>query len=283
MKIDANLIKDLFKYRDENANKYDFGVVGIMGGCVNFSGAIKLASMSLAAMRSGAGLTRVIVPKDIVSFVTPYLVEQTLFPIDSNINDAIKNIDVLAVGMGWGVSNENEEYLKYILDNFTGVLIIDADGLNILASNLELLNDTQVKIVLTPHLKEFSRLINKEVTDIKENPEKYALEFAKKYGVIALLKGHETIVTDGNITYLVDVGSPGMATAGSGDVLSGILAGFLGYNEYNVLSVAAGAYLAGLAGSLATQKYTDIAMIASDTIKYIPDAIKIIRGEYEKN
>ena len=283
MKIDANLIKDLFKYRDENANKYDFGVVGIMGGCVNFSGAIKLASMSLAAMRSGAGLTRVIVPKDIVSFVTPYLVEQTLFPIDSNINDAIKNIDVLAVGMGWGVSNENEEYLKYILDNFTGVLIIDADGLNILASNLELLNDTQVKIVLTPHLKEFSRLINKEVTDIKENPEKYALEFAKKYGVIALLKGHETIVTDGDTTYSVDVCSPGMATAGSGDVLSGILAGFLGYNEYNVLSVAAGAYLAGLAGSLATQKYTDIAMIASDTIKYIPDAIKIIRGEYEKN
>ena len=229
MKIDANLIKDLFKYRDENANKYDFGVVGIMGGCVNFSGAIKLASMSLAAMRSGAGLTRVIVPKDIVSFVAPYLVEQTLFPIDSNINDAIKNIDVLAVGMGWGVSNENEEYLKYILNNFTGVLIIDADGLNILTSNLELLNDTQVKIVLTPHLKEFSRLINKDVTDIKENRKEYALEFAKKYGVILLLKGHETIVTDGDTTYSVDVGSPGMATAGSGDVLSGILAGFLGY------------------------------------------------------
>lgn len=283
MKIDANLIKDLFKYRDENANKYDFGVVGIMGGCVNFSGAIKLASMSLAAMRSGAGLTRVIVPKDIVSFVAPYLVEQTLFPIDSNINDAIKNLDVLAVGMGWGVNDENEEYLKYILDNFTGVLIIDADGLNILTSNLELLNDTQVKIVLTPHLKEFSRLINKDVTDIKENRKKYALEFAKKYGVILLLKGHETIVTDGDTTYLVDVGSPGMATAGSGDVLSGILAGFLGYNECNVLSVASAAYLAGLAGSLATQKYTDIAMIASDTIKYIPDAIKIIRGEYEKN
>lgn len=159
MKIDANLIKDLFKYRDENANKYDFGVVGIMGGSVNFSGSIKLASMSLAAMRSGAGLTRVIVPKDIVSFVAPYLVEQTLFPIDSNINDAIKNIDVLAVGMGFGVSAENEKYLKYILDNFTGVLIIDADGLNILASNLELLNATQAKIVLTPHLKEFSRLI----------------------------------------------------------------------------------------------------------------------------
>ena len=283
MKIDASLIKDLFKYRDENANKYDFGVVGIMGGCVNFSGAIKLASMSLAAMRSGAGLTRVIVPKDIISFVAPYLVEQTLFPIDSNINDAIKNIDVLAVGMGWGVSNENEKYLKYILNNFTGVLIIDADGLNILASNLELLNATQAKIVLTPHLKEFSRLINKDVTDIKENRKEYALEFAKKYGVILLLKGHETIVTDGNITYLVDVGSPGMATAGSGDVLSGILAGFLGYNECNVLSVAAGAYLTGLAGSLATKKYTDIAMIASDTIKYIPDAIKIIRGEYEKN
>lgn len=283
MKIDANLIKDLFKCRDNNANKYDFGVVGLMGGSEKYSGSIKLASLGLASLRSGCGLVRIIVSRNIVPYVAPYLVEQTLFPFDNNIKEAIDRLNVLAVGMGWGISAENEECLKYILNNFTGVLIIDADGLNILTSNLGLLNFTKAKVVLTPHLKEFSRLINKDVADIKENRKKYALEFAKKYGVILLLKGHETIVTDGDITYLVDVGSPGMATAGSGDVLSGILAGFLGYNEYNVLSVAAGAYLAGLAGSLATKKYTDIAMIASDTIKYIPDAIKIIRGTNEKN
>lgn len=283
MNINIDLIKDLFKFRDNDSNKYDYGVVGIMGGSVNFSGAIKLASMSLAAMRSGAGLTRVIVPKDITEFVAPYLVEQTLFPLDDNIKEAMQNLDVLAVGMGFGVSTKNEEYLKFILNNFTEVLIIDADGLNILASNLELLNNTSAKVILTPHLKEFSRIINKDVADIKENRKEYALEFSKKYGVILLLKGHETIVTDGNTTYLVDVGSPGMATAGSGDVLSGILAGFMGYNEYNALSVASAAYLVGLAGSLASEKYTDIAMVARDTIEFIPDAIKIIRGEYEKN
>ncbi len=283
MKIDPSMIKDLFKYRNKDVNKYDFGVIGIMGGSINYSGAIKLASMSLAAMRSGAGLTRVIVNKDVAAFVAPYLVEQTLFPMDGNISDAIKNIDVLAVGMGWENTQENLNYLNYILNNFTGVLIIDAEGLNILASNLNLLNKTSAKVILTPHLKEFSRLINKSVEDIKVSRKNYALEFARKYDVILLLKGHVTIVTDGEVTYLIDNGSPGMATAGSGDVLSGILAGFMGYNSYNAISVAAGAYLAGKAGSMASKEYSDIAMIASDTIKFIPNAIKSIRGACEKN
>ena len=121
------------------------------------------------------------------------------------------------------------------------------------------------------------------VEKIKEHSLEYAQDFARKHNIILLLKGSSTIVTDGVTTYLVESGSPGMATAGSGDVLSGIIAGFLGYNSYTPLSVAAAAYLAGLAGSLATKKYTDIASIASDQIEFIPEAIKIIRGAYEKN
>lgn len=283
MKLEIKDIKELFKCRDKDANKYDFGVVGLMGGSLEFSGAIKLANLSLSALRSGSGLVRVIVEENLKDAILPYLLEQTLFILDNNLNKALNNLDVLAVGMGWGQDESRTQYLECILKNFTGKLIIDADGLNILAKNLNWLEKTKAKIVLTPHLKEFSRLTGISVDKIKENSLEYAQDFARKHNIILLLKGSSTIVTDGVTTYLVESGSPGMATAGSGDVLSGIIAGFLGYNSYTPLSVAAAAYLAGLAGSLATKKYTDIASIASDQIEFIPEAIKIIRGAYEKN
>ena len=283
MKLEIKDIKELFKCRDKDANKYDFGVVGLMGGSLEFSGAIKLANLSLSALRSGSGLVQVIVEENLKDAILPYLLEQTLFILDNNLNKALNNLDVLAVGMGWGQDESRTQYLEYILKNFTGKLIIDADGLNILAKNLNWLEKTKAKIVLTPHLKEFSRLTGFTVEEIKEHSLEYAQDFARKHNIILLLKGSSTIVTDGVTTYLVESGSPGMATAGSGDVLSGIIAGFLGYNSYTPLSVAAAAYLAGLAGSLATKKYTDIASIASDQIEFIPEAIKIIRGAYEKN
>ena len=116
---------------------------------------------------------------------------------------------------------------------------------------------------------------------IKEKPIELAIEFAKKYNVILLLKGSTTIVTDGDETFLVKRGCAGMATAGSGDVLSGILVGILGYNEPSIKIVAAGAYLAGVSGELAQEKYTDISMKASDTIEMIPEAIKKIRCNNE--
>ena len=279
MKITIEDIKDFFKFRDSNVNKYDFGVAGIMGGSINYSGSVKLASMSLAALRSGCGIARVIVNNDLKDAIMPYLLEQTLFVLDNNLSDAIKNLDSLAVGMGWGSDISRNEYLEYILFNYKGKLIIDADGLNILSKNLDWLSNTKARVILTPHLKEFSRLTGISVSDIKENPQKLAEEFAKKYHVILLLKGPTTIITDGISTYLVDSGSPGMATAGSGDVLSGILAGFLAYNSYDTLVVAGAAYLAGLAGSIASLKYTDVSSIASDQIKCIPDAIKIIRNK----
>lgn len=283
MILDIKDIKDLFSYRSIDANKYDFGVVGIMGGSTSFSGALKLASMSASALRSGAGLVRVILEENLKDAIMPYILEQTLHVLNDDLDIALQKLDVLAVGMGWGQDTSRHEYLEYILNNYSKKLILDADALNILAKNLNLLNNTKAQIILTPHLQEFARLLNISAEKIQENCEQYAEYFARKHNVILLLKGHTTIVTDGKITYLVESGSPGMATAGSGDVLSGIIAGFLGYNTYNPLSVAAAAYLAGLAGTLATKKYTDIAAIASDQIEFIPEAIKIIRSEHEKN
>ena len=275
-------IKNLFLKREKDTNKGDFGKVGILGGSINYSGAIKLATMSLASLRSGCGLVKVIIPDEIVSLLSPVLLEQTLFPYKNleDIKKSIKDLDSLAIGMGWG-SNENHlPILKDILENFQGNLVIDADGLNTLVNHVEILRTSQANIVLTPHLKEFSRLTSLSIEEIEKNKMEIAKSFAKENHVILLLKGSTTIVTNGIDAYLINYGTPGMATSGSGDVLSGILAGLLGYLDYNLLSVSAGAIVNGLAGELAEEKNTDISMIASDTIKCIPAAIKKIRNDF---
>lgn len=286
--IELNDIKDKFNYRDSDTNKGDYGYVGIMGGSIEYSGAVKLANMSSCALRSGAGVVRLIIPKTIATSITPYLLEQTIFTIDDEdsrmkfnekqIADSLNKIKILAIGMGWNRSKEYEKILEYILLNYNIPTVIDADGLNTLSNiNLEILNNTKCKIILTPHLKEFERLSKIDIEEIKKDSINIAIKFAKKYNVILLLKGPTTIVTDGNTAYLVKRGCPGMATAGSGDVLSGILVGLLGYNTPGILTVATGAYLNGMAGEIAESKYTDISMVAGDTVKCIPEAIKMIR------
>lgn len=287
--IEAKDIKDKFAQRPSDTNKGDYGYVGIMGGSLEYSGAVKLANLSASAMRAGCGVVRLIVPKGISIAVAPFLLEQTIITIDGEnnkmkfnkdeIDKALNKLKALAIGMGWGQNKEYEKILEYILQNYDLPLIIDADGLNTLSKmNMDILKNTKCRVILTPHLKEFERLSKISLEEIKQNEIITAKEFARNYNIILLLKGPTTIVTDGTKIYLIKRGCSGMATAGSGDVLSGILVGLLGYNEPDVLTVTAGAYLNGLAGELAQEKYTDISMIASDTIKCLPEAIKIIRN-----
>ena len=282
-------MKSIFPKRDENSNKGNFGYVGIMGGSIEYSGAVKLANLSCASLTSGCGVVRLIVPKEIANGVMPYLLEQTLFTIESKdghmifdkekIDKSLEKLKTLAIGMGWGESSDNEKILSYILETKDIPVVIDADGLNTLAKmDKSILNKTKCKVILTPHPKEFERISGYDIEDIKNNPQGLAINFANEYNVILLLKGHTTTVTDGKTTYLVKRGCAGMATAGSGDVLSGILVGILGYNEPNVLSIAAGAYLAGLAGEIAQEELNDISIKASDTISKIPEAINEIRS-----
>ena len=288
--IETKDIKNKFVNRPSDTNKGDYGYVGIMGGSLEYSGAVKLANLSASAMRAGCGVVRLIVPEGMAKAVAPYLLEQTIFPMNDNankmvfseeqINEALTKLKALAIGMGWGQSEEYEKILEYILGNYNIPVVIDADGLNTISKmNMDILKSTKCKVILTPHLKEFERLSKIKVEDIKKEEITIAKDFAKKYDVILLLKGPTTVVTDGEKVYLVKRGCPGMATAGSGDVLSGILVGLLGYNEPDILTVATGAYLNGIAGEIAQEKYTDISMIASDTVKCLPEAIKKIRED----
>ena len=284
--IEIKDIKDLFKERNSESNKGDFGKAGIYGGSIEYSGALKLSFLALSSLRSGCGISRVIVKKEILPLIGPNILEQTLCILpnyDDNFYDKlwdyIKDLDSLAFGMGLGNDKHLEEVLEYLIENYTGNLIIDADGLNTLSRmNLNVLNKRKCNILLTPHLKEFSRLCNKTIDEIKKDSLNLVKEFASTYRVSVLLKGHTTFISNGTDTYLVKTGTPGMATAGSGDVLSGILAGLLAYLDFNLLTVAAGVLLNGIAGCLAEEDNTDISMIASDTINNIGKAIKVIRN-----
>ena len=255
---------------------------------MEYAGATKLANMSAAALRSGCVVVTLAVPETIAQSVAPYLLESTLLPIpadengkmifDPQILDALlSRYASIAVGMGWGSSVSYKEILPYLLQNAHQPLIIDADGLNTLSKmDLSLLKECKAPVILTPHLMEFSRLSGLSISDIENDPISYAKAFAKEYGVILLLKGCTTIITDGEVVYLSNRGSAGMATAGSGDVLAGVLAGLCGYHKADAFTVASGAYLAGVAGELAEEKRGAISMLASDTVNEIANAVCIL-------
>ena len=260
-----------------------------MGGSENYPGALRLANLGQVALRSGCGVSKLIVPNEIYDLIFANVLETTIAKIPSEngkmifdeetIISALKGLRVLSIGVGWGESPEYLRILEYILLNYEIPVVIDADGLNTLAKlDLEILNESKCKIILTPHLKEFSRLTNYSVSDIMENLIEYGQEFVSKYNVTLLLKGPTTLVLDKSNVYFVTTGNSGMATAGSGDVLTGIITGLLGYHFEDVtMTVAVAAHINGYAGDLAAQKYGEISMLSSDTAYMIGDALKELK------
>jgi len=267
-----------------NTHKGSYGYVTILGGCASYSGAIKLANLGCSALRSGCGVVRLAVCESLLPAVTPYLLESTVmgipdldgfmeFSIDK-LDEAMASTAAMAVGMGWGKGPDNTKILTYILENYDKRLLIDADGLNTLgAMDKSILKNTAAQVVLTPHPKEFERISGCSIPDMLRDPVGTAEKYAAETGVCLLLKGTATVVTDGEDTWLIPRGCPGMSTAGSGDVLSGILAGLLGYAPANAETAACAAYIAGLAGEKAQAAMNPISMLASDTVQCIPQAI----------
>ncbi len=289
--IEDNDIRRLFVGRQNDSNKGDYGYVTLIGGSANYSGAAKLANMSLSALRAGAGVCRLAVPASLIGAVMPFILESTLFPLDdadghysfsyTTTERLFRNMQAGAVGMGMGRSGDVKRLLEYALCEYSGRLVVDADGLNALASiDKKRFVNSSCRLILTPHPKEFERLSGVDVDQFKNDLIAAAKNYAASTGTILLLKGPTTIVTDGKTVYLIDKGCPGMATAGSGDVLSGILAGICGYVDDDdlLLGVAAGAYLNGLAGEIAARDIPEVSMIAGDTVRAIPMAVKEIIG-----
>ena len=283
--IEKQDIAKVFKPRMNYSNKGTYGYVALIGGSLRYSGAIRLAYMANAAMRSGAGVVKVGVAGSLTHDVASHILESTLFPMkDDNGNllfdrdeleELTLNVRTVAFGMGIGVTDDTERILGYLLENFRGRLIIDADGLTLLAKmDRERIRKASGRLILTPHIKEFSRLTGLTKDKILENPIDAAKDYALDTNTILLLKGPATVVTDGDEVYITETGCPGMATGGSGDVLSGILSATCAYIEDEMSAVCAGAYINGAAGMLAQDKKGAVSMIASDTVEHISEVIK---------
>ena len=280
--------KALIAKRNNYSHKGTYGYITLIGGSYEYSGAIKLANIASASMRTGSGVVRIATPRSIGHSVMPYLLESTLVPLsekdgkirfDKNeIDSALNGVKAVGIGMGMGQGEENEQIISYILKNYSLPVLLDADAINTLSKMDEkILKSTNCKVVLTPHLKEFERLLGTPLKEVEKNPIKYAKEYAKGNGVIVLLKGASTVVTDGENVRIIDKGSPAMATAGSGDVLSGIITSLLGQHPENPFEMAClGAYINGLSGELAAKEYGEASMVAGDTAKGVINAIKEI-------
>ncbi|MBR2907858.1 MAG: NAD(P)H-hydrate dehydratase [Clostridia bacterium] len=281
---EASDVKAALGVRKNDSNKSTYGYVALVGGSEYYSGAIRLSSLAESAMRSGAGVTTVAAPKSLSHVILPAILESTFFPLseengffkfDSDEFDRLtRRVKVVAFGMGIGLSDEAERAVSYLLTQYTGRLVLDADGLNALAKlPRQLLCESAATVVLTPHPLEFARLAGLTVDEVLNDPIGRARGYARETGAIVLLKGSTTVVTDGEEVILVDRGCAGMATAGSGDVLSGILAALLGYVSDPLSAVASAAYLNGRAGELAEAENGTIPMTAGDTARKVKNAV----------
>lgn len=287
--LTAERLASLFAPRPRACHKGTFGTVGLFGGCVAYSGAAKLANLAVSALRAGCGIARLAVPDCLTDAVLPYLLESTLCPMPTDADGGLRydesalerltaGLRAIGVGMGWEPHAAQRAYLEKLLQRKGLICVADAGALTVLSRARRLLADAEATVVLTPHPGEFAALTDTDIAEIVAAPRPAAEAFAAAYGCLLLLKGDQTVVTDGQETYLVDRGGAGMATGGSGDVLTGVLTGLLGYLPPTVETVAAAATLAGIAGEIAEERMTDIAMIASDTVAALPEAIRRIRA-----
>jgi hydroxyethylthiazole kinase-like uncharacterized protein yjeF len=218
-------------------------------------------------------------PKEVMTLPLAQTKEQTLsLGAYKKIRYFAKGADVLAIGPGLGKDNSTYKLARRVISNIHKPMVIDADGLNALAGQTDILKTNRKSrpdTILTPHPGEMSRLCGLSMEKVQKNRKNIAKKFAKDYNVTVVLKGYRTEVCDshGN-AYTNSTGNPGMSTAGSGDVLTGMIAAFLGQglDAFNAAKYAV--YLHGLAGDLAAKEKTQISLIASDIINKIPAAIK---------
>ena len=267
--------------RDADSNKGSFGRALVVGGSRGMSGAAALAGM--AALRSGAGLVRLAVADccldTIASFEPSFMTTPLPCDAEGRIAGAVreklaelaKNATAVGCGPGLSRSAELDELVTWLFKTLTQPAVFDADALNALAAQPKVLRSTAGPRVLTPHPGEFARLVQAKHIVPRDEQERQAVELAAECGVVIVLKGHRTLVTDGRQHTHNTTGNPGMATGGTGDVLTGIITALLcqGLSPFDAARL--GAHVHGLAGDLAANKLGEVSLIASDLVE-IPGA-----------
>jgi len=279
-------IRKLSGKRLKDSHKGDFGHVFILAGSRGLTGAAALCSN--AALRSGAGLVTLGVPASLSLTMSRKLTEVMTLSLsetkdatlslnaEEQILKKIKASDVVVLGPGLSQNPETQKLVNRLVIKIDKPMILDADALNAISSNVNRLKKIKTEYVITPHLGEMSRLTAKGVKYVKNKRLVVAKKFSRDYNAVVVLKGAGTVVAEpGGKSYINSTGNPGMATAGSGDVLAGIIAGFLGQGLKAFDASIIGVYIHGLAGDLAARDKGEIGLIAGDIIEHIPYAIKL--------
>lgn len=270
--LDREMVKDRLQIRDKYAHKGDYGRVLIAAGSKGFTGAAFIAAEG--AVRSGAGLVTLCCSEDIQPVLSSKLVEAMTisFSEKERLADAVYKCSAAAIGPGMGNNGETLEAVKYVLENAHCPVVIDADGINVLKEHLSLIKNRENKVVLTPHLGEMSRITGLSIDYIKQNRIEVSQQFAKEYGVVLILKGYNTVITDGNVTMINPTGSSSMASGGMGDCLTGIIASFIGQGYQPFEAAYLAAYIHGFAGDKLSEKM--FCVNATHVLESIPYVIK---------
>lgn len=270
--------------RAVDSHKGSYGRAVIIGGTVGMSGATALAG--LGALRGGAGLVYLACPKSVWAAVAGIEPSYLTLPMPEDLHGrlslaavpeliaAVKNADAVAIGPGLGQSDELREVVTQIVRMTDVPCVVDADALNLLVGRLEVLESARSVRVLTPHPGEFARLTGLSTAEVQASRESQAVQFAQRHRVVLVLKGAGTIITDGQRITINQTGNPGMATGGTGDVLTGLITSLIAQGANPFDAACLGCHLHGLAGDLAAGELSPPGLIASDLPRFLPQAWK---------
>jgi NAD(P)H-hydrate epimerase len=278
-------------YRSLDAHKYQFGRVAILAGSPGYTGAAALAAE--AALRIGAGMVILGTPESLNPILEQKLTEVITRPLPETDRNTIgKNslpaivellewCDILAIGPGLGRDDEVQETIIQILRNFSKPTVIDADALFALANHSEILKKNHSNWILTPHTGEFLRFLPKETkTSLASNPIGIAQNFTSQFKLNLILKGAPAFATDpeGNV-YINSTGNSGLASGGSGDVLTGMIAGLLAQKLTLIEAAYTANFLHGFIADVVAEEQTEQALVAGDIIKYMGNALKLLESD----
>lgn len=280
--IDLAKARILLPSRPDDAHKGTFGHVFVVGGSRGFTGAVVMAAM--AAARSGAGLVTVGVPRPLGDVVASHLVVAMSRMLDSTpaesiaraaLEDALsfaEDKDAVVLGPGMSQDPDTRAFVLEFIRRCPVPLLVDADGLNCLAADVDALRQARAPVVVTPHPGEMARLTGAGIADVQKDRVRTALGFAERYGCAVILKGHRTVVAGDGEVRINTTGNSGMATGGTGDVLSGLVGGLMAQGLSALDASLLGVCVHGLAGDIAMAEKTGRALIATDLVEALPAA-----------
>ena len=277
----------VFEKRAKNAHKGTFGTALLINGSYGMAGAAILSARS--CLRSGIGIAKMCVPDKIYQIIAAAVPEAVALPVISSENgrfsatdadkilNAVAGVNCIVFGCGTGQSADIAKILDLLVKNAKCPLIIDADGINTLSSHINIIRQAHAPVILTPHPGEMARLCGKTVAEIENDRVKTAKAFATEYNVYLVLKGSGTVVaTPTGEVFINETGNPGMATGGSGDTLTGIMAALISRDSDITRAVKNSVYIHGKAGDMAAERLSETSVLPSDIIDELPCLFKML-------